>query len=506
MIRYLGERLTAVESEAETALSKAQQQRLTQIDNLQKKFSDQPQGFRTNFGTEDNDDTELKNEFETEVTNNKTVVATVGDPEGERIKSTNSLADCARRVVIRRDQTNKREIADLTYRVRDNLRSDFSPRLISYVDDRRTHTPHPNVISEMVLDRGRSTHVIYQVIELTFIAILVFGLLFPIYLLLRALPPFASSVEPLGERAKGFLSRDGITSAAAPAIVKTAVLSIAAIGIGAAVVIANNPAAREKAAEDEVNVADGGSRFPPKGPPKSSPPPSDTPGPTTTPSPEVGGPTPNPTPVINVYPQFFPTVSTNGARLKALEDLRVGPRLDVVEGSLPLKADAAKLNDLVSNKQLTDKLTTSENALRGEIKTVKDDVTTLNETTVQGINKTISDKSQELSSRIDASGRTLAGYHEGTQGRSFSARVKELFGREKYLVTKDNLEVLRQLICTQPCGTDTPEGKLMTKLQVLLIEGKQLSKKTFQTRLGLGSSSTLTHWEPVILRYTRLAY
>ena len=85
-----------------------------------------------------------------------------------------------------------------------------------------------------VLDEKNGSHVIFNILWLTCMVLLVFGILFVILLLLRPLPPFACGVEALTEQTKSLLARPSAT----PELARTVTVTLAALGIGTAVAVA----------------------------------------------------------------------------------------------------------------------------------------------------------------------------------------------------------------------------------------------------------------------------
>lgn len=107
---------------------------------------------------------------------------------------------------------------------------------------------------EPVLDERRSLYVVYQIFYVTLVVILVCGLVATIGLLLRRLF-FAGSADALNERAKELLTTRA-AAGATPDIMRTVMLSVAALGVGTAVAAAgagiNNKADRALAAANDT--------------------------------------------------------------------------------------------------------------------------------------------------------------------------------------------------------------------------------------------------------------
>lgn len=89
-----------------------------------------------------------------------------------------------------------------------------------------------------LLDSKSGSHVIYQTVQLTLVMVLVLGVIFVLFLLLRFLPFFANGADQIREQASGFFHRTG--GSATPSIIKSTVVTASAFAIGAAVVVAGN--------------------------------------------------------------------------------------------------------------------------------------------------------------------------------------------------------------------------------------------------------------------------
>jgi hypothetical protein len=299
--------------------------------------------------------------------------------------------------------------------------------------------------------------------------------------------------------------------------VKTVALSAAAIGIGAAVVIGNNPVTSPKNIDDQNAVASApGNTLPPRilsGPPpastpspgSTSTPPSDvtpTPAPTTT---DGNNPEPSATPVF--IRQTFTLDNGSIARLdQGLDKLNTNLsefKRHVETDLLPSKAaqvDLKALGDTLGPRvDEIDKRT--QGFAKGDADTLKGlntDVSTLRTTDIPNLKN-------DLTAKITATKSAITGFREGTQGRSIRSRARELLGSERYQVTSESYDILNHLICGAGCSPS--DAAIVTKLRALKDVSETMGKDTFRKRIGIrGGSSGRNPWEAVILRYTRVPY
>jgi vacuolar-type H+-ATPase subunit H len=520
LVAYLSERINKAREDAEKELSTEKKERTAFIENLRMRFSTNPAEFAAALKSSGNSDSEFNERFDKAANAQGPQTGDADNQEapstGYRLNKTDFLAQCAKEVDVQRDHENQLEISEIAYRSMDILRSQFVPVFLSqYVRDRKKNSPHPSSVSESVLDEHRGGHVIYQVFYLTFIAVLVFGILFPIYLLLRALPPFASSIDPLTERAKDLLSRQGVAATLpAPEILRTIALSAAAIGIGAVVVIANNPVSQRKVSDESVAMIPDNPYTRPPGIPSTRPSPASSPSPevtpTPTPSPSDGTPPfPMPTPI-----QLHQTFKLDDSRIARLVDGLSGLQENFntfqrrVDTDLPLKATTTDLTNLEKKlgPQLDNVTKRTEGLEPGDPKLLKTDIETLKGEVSKVRTEEIPRVRTDLSNRLDATNTAITDFREGSQGRSILRRSSELLGRERYKATPRSYAVLYNLMCNGvPCAPGSPEEAILLNLHTLSEEDVMMKKKVFLTRLGI-STSAPSRWEALILRYNRLPY
>jgi hypothetical protein len=522
-LTYLSDNIGKAETEAKNILSSENKARLDAIGRLLQEFKNSPVEFESNLKDKSDDEfVELFNQEPAPIEQSRST----GNMNLQS-KTTDALAGIAKNIENQRESKHREEISEKAYETREGLYSIFASNFLTqYIKDRRKESPHPNTFSEMVLDEHRGGYVIYQVGYLACIGVLVFGILCPIYLLLRSLPPFAASVEPLTEQAKKLLSRDGIAATgAAPEIAKTLALSVAALGIGAAVVIANNPVTAPKNNGDVVAAGSTDDVYPPiKIGTGASPSPPPRPSPQISPTPPVEvTPTPSPeitsTPEINVYPTFRQTFTGDTRRLSQLER-DYGSLKTTIDHTLPLKLERGALSNLVTRDDFTlvskavDGLTT----VPGEVGKLTSRLDELTIKEIPGVRKEFSDKSAELSNRLDATNTAITAFREGTQGPSIGKRASELLGRERYQVTPESVKVLRNLMCRKTdCSSATPAPEtccIAPSAQLILdrLEGltdqAPMRKNTLLERLGISrrGGAAPSRWETLVLRYSRVSF
>jgi hypothetical protein len=524
-VEYLNGRINSAKDAADKQLIDIRAKTIKSFEELGDKYSNQPAEFEAKLKEES--DQEFETKFETAKDAKKQSLAPT------ELSSKNYVA-LAKKVEQDRALADHKLVSDAAYYNIDALHSDFVPFLTQYVASQKKMSPHPSSLSEMVLDERRGGHVIYQVFYLAFICVLVFGILFPIYLLLSLFPAFSSGMEPLKDQAKGLLTRRGAAGVAVPALLKTVALSAAAVGIGAAVVIANNPVTSPKFAgdseiaqrrndsagypprqspSDRAGQPGRGSNPLPGGPSPEGPSPGDPEGgtlpsgpvPTDTHSSAADNTSERP---IQLYPTFYPTFTMDNSRARQLEnEYRLATtRLNELEMR---KLDTQTFSDrtaaFVTNKQLNEQVADLP-SIRGDVSNLKNSVANLKDlpNSIAELKKTHAD----LSTKLDANTSAITGYREGTQGRSIMSRARELFGRERYQVTPASYEIVSNLLCKQTDCTRSGEQVLLSNLRTLAAEQKSMDKKTFQKRLGLAHGRLIpsSQWEALILRYNRVPY
>jgi len=94
--------------------------------------------------------------------------------------------------------------------------------------------PSLNAFLENALNDKNNLYVIYEIFRITCIIILIFSVVFVLAMVLRTLP-FSEGADLLTEQAKALLARG---ESSIPGAVKTAVISIAALGVGTAAIAA----------------------------------------------------------------------------------------------------------------------------------------------------------------------------------------------------------------------------------------------------------------------------
>jgi hypothetical protein len=506
-VGHLSDSIDKAQKDAHDQLATEKKNRITEIEALRAKYAARPAEFKSQL---------VETLGQTDVAGTNTTGAEASSYEANT-KRVEELRFAAIQAEEQREVKNIGKINEAAYATKDGLYRRFvAGFLTQYIKDQKEQSPHPGTFSETVLDSQRGGHVIYQVFYLAFLGVLVFGILFPIYLLLATLPPFAGSVEPLTDRVKDLLSRQGIAGAvAAPEVVKTLALSMAAIGIGAAVVIANNPVS-QKGSGDTVGATSPDSLYPK--PPVSpgsrpspavpTPSPEVTPTPTSSPPPDVTPP-PGPTPV-----QLHQTFTLDDSRITQLKDGLTGLQTDFgtlqrrVDNDLNKKAAQSdfinleqrvvpKLNDVV--RRTAGLEVGDPQSLKENVKTLGDSVETIRTTNIPNLRS-------DLTKRVDASNMAIAGFREGTQGRSLLKRTRELLGRERYYATPSSFGVLYNLICGGVnCQPGSREEAILANYRTLSPDSAVMKKKDFLNRLGI-SSSAPSRWEAVLLRYSRVPY
>jgi hypothetical protein len=462
-----------------------------------------------------------------------------------------SLVKKARDFEDRRHNDEVGGIDYVAFKIYGNLYSRFAKDLGDLIERQR----NSGYLAARVLDDKRGEYAIYQAGYLTCVVLLVFGLLYPIYLLLRLLPPFAASLDPLADQGKAIIS--GRTSAsaaaslAAPGIVKTLALSVAAVGIGTAVAVANNGSSpvrnQSPALADVAALAQslGISNKLKNGGDVES---------------QDGGPPATPT----ATPPYESKIKELEGRIKKLEDGPEGPGpnlgdlakaqelKDLRTDFRNLKLDPAKVEKLENgvdrfnsfNDQTSGIDFSSLNERTSDI--AKGDATLLKQTLLpqlekeKGILETKTDdlekktkdlemKATDLETRffnkLDTANNQILGARDdnfvgsqGSQGRNILTRTKQLFHGERYMVTNQSYRVMENLMCETPVGrsgvitaamcTNPQARTILAVLREHVGQGPvgQSEFLGWFRNNGFGVDVSSTPWTRALLRYDRLPY
>jgi hypothetical protein len=445
------------------------------------------------------------------------------------------------------DKRHSDEVAGIDYvafKIYGNLYSKFAKDLGDLIERQR----NSGYLAARVLDDKRGEYAIYQAGYLTCVVLLVFGLLYPIYLLLRLLPPFAASLDPLADQAKAIISGrtagGAVGSLAAPGIAKTLALSVAAVGIGTAVAVANNgssPAKYQSPALAEV-AAPKNPTLPVKQGGEGESQPGGPPGTAT--------PTPDDSRIIALE-----------SRIRVLEDRPdvAGPDVsglvrgldDLRSGFSSLKLDRQKVENfengvdrfnrfsaLTSGINFPDLNTRTADLAVGDATKLKDITSELKTTLLPQLTartEKLENRAGDLesnlfkrldlaSAKLDTANTQILGTRDdsfvdrqGSQGRSIFTRTKQLLKGERYMATNQSYRVMENLMCEkslEPAATPTVSTCIGSQARAILEVlrehiGRGPFDKTaflqpFKTT-GVGDVSS-TPWTRALLRYNRLPY
>lgn len=103
-----------------------------------------------------------------------------------------------------------------------------------------------------VLDAKNGTHVVYQIVRLALMMVLGLGLIFLMVFLIRLVPPISRGTDQFVERAGEFFKR---SDAGGPQLAKTLLMTVSAVGIGAAVAVGSTVVGLTLATGDPGYVA-----------------------------------------------------------------------------------------------------------------------------------------------------------------------------------------------------------------------------------------------------------
>lgn len=405
--------------------------------------------------------------------------------------------------------------------------SDFKPKLQTLIQDAKgkpqNESPFWNTYNpSSVLNEKNGSHVIYQTIWLTFVIVLVFGVLYVILMLLRPLPPFAGGTEALTEQAKTFLSRrgGGGGGASTPELARTIAVTAAALGIGAAVVVAGGAAGRKAAPAANVDYSDSEAQGDVSRPNNRYLNAGNRSGNELPRFPEI------PAAIINLPPvdpppvYYFPTNKVDvpkidetrlnqlSAAINNLTDPRTGVEARLRDESTKLGGQITAVDkkfgtvDVPALKVLVD-------PLPGKVQGL--------ETTAGQLRSEFLDKLNSASATVeDIRGDSLERFRR-PEGRNLFTRFKQLFDKERYVVSGQSHMALKNLMSyrvSQPCLNDPKKTCVETKyrdpnaqkiLETLetLIGEKPMDESTF---LGKFTKDNIKPWKTLILRYTRVPY
>lgn len=405
-----------------------------------------------------------------------------------------------------------------------NLYSVGTTRELSgYIADQRAAALSRDYFSARVLDDSRGEYALYQAVYITCVVILVFGLLYPFYLLLRLLPPFAVSLDPLTDQAKQIISgrrdvRGAAATLAAPAIAKTLALSVAAVGIGTTVAVANSGSNRQKEPE-QLAASESVSRPNPR---RKEP--NEEGSSSTTPADDarIAALESTLTQVLDHLSQSKdPTLGLEVARLRGeFESLNksttdLGSQVSTLKertGDIDFKNLDARTKGLMATdvpwiqqipdlKKNTDQLVkTDVPRLDTGLKEFKDKANL--------VEKDLFAKLDESAKRLDLANNQILGARfndSGNPSRSFFSRFN-VFASNRYMVTYQSYRIMENLMCEQPVGLTGALNPAKCKDSSILAKMKEqvgqppVSESQLLATLGATSSA----WKNQILRFTRV--
>jgi hypothetical protein len=363
---------------------------------------------------------------------------------------------------------------------------------------------------QSVLDENHGIHVIYQVARLTFVIVLVFGMISVVLAILRLFPSFASSSGALTEQARTFLVRQGGSS---PDIARAAIVSVAALGIGAAAIVTSGavsgrpPVALSMTASTSQTTQNNQQRDNPPRPEDG-----------VLLSPPIPYPVPYPSPVTVQSFNYIPPLD-HGAITelsKSVEGLRGDTN--------GLQTQINGINDDISKTirpSIAQVRETDIPALQSETMTLSGYVDPLRTEVAQltgqadSLRNTFFQKLDDASNKLDTANKTFETIRTDSlfrlqrpEGRNLFTRMGELFGRERYMVSDQSYAVLVNLLCQGTCLDEKknfigPNKEILMKLQKLR-GSPPLSKGEFTEALKVSNSEVLKPWLSIILRYTRI--
>jgi hypothetical protein len=420
-----------------------------------------------------------------------------------------------------RTQKDLDEIDGLAVEKIEAIYASLKPTLPDYVRARREIVQKRNPFFRSVLDTNSGGHVIYLVLRLTFLAVIVFSVLFVILMLLRPLPPFSNSTEVITDGAKSFLSRGRGEGGMFPEIARSAVVTAAALGIGTAVVVASGVAGgpgNVAPIEDPSYVAE--TQGPGDRPwqpwsihPRPSPAPTEvpvpSPGPTDTP-----GPIEPTVPVI--YAPHFDVPQVDESKLTSLkgqiDNLQTYVDRSVMGEVTRIDRDSGQLKTLLGNvsvPELSRTVKENNDNLTGRAGQLDLAISGLN----GKLDKDFSEKLKETRNVVEAVRSDNLERLQRNVGRNLFTRTKQLFGKERYLVTEQSYRALVNIMCSLPCdNADTcvqvcpkslPVNDILITLRGMRWQEPQEEStflKNFKNKPGFAG------WKAVILRYTRASY
>ena len=398
---------------------------------------------------------------------------------------------------------------------------------------------HPRTL----LDTRTGAHVIYETVHLTLAMVLVLGVIFLLFLVLRFLPFFAGSTDQLTEQAKAFLQRSGGTM---PPIAKSLVVTASALALGTAVVVAGNKAINPTPHVDPIydpGYDDGegkGRRLPgdegggkPPRPPQCQDcvevPPGDgvdvhvvkLEEPIAYPSPiTISGPS-----SLTLTPESIDGVKT------VIQELLKSTKVPATVPDTELELRIRKITETVITEKLTTVTATCCKA-GGDANFGPDSFAKLIGPTLTTIGIIQKD--------LDATKKTLAEIQNkdvqpqtDSGGRGILTRTKQFFKGDKYLVTRETVDALRSLMskptdCRSTTTTDAAKQKccgdkmtaycpdstsdtILSRLQNM-IGNPPASESDFMKQLRDSKTrrdqvdKAIDQWKSVILRHARVPY
>lgn len=371
------------------------------------------------------------------------------------------------------------------------------------------------------------SYVIYQTLWLICIGVVVFFVVFLFFALLRPLPFFAGKSETLASQFERLLSRPGAAEGAAPQLARSLIISAAALGVGTAAAVAvagdraiNRPqlgggdsavvaAAYEPG--DERSYLPGTRRIvdPPRTPLKVELTPQ-----IIYPQPTViehmmyaapGGSSFDPSLFTDLNGKVMALTTSNANLIHTIDYLKTEVQKvnDVEKGvaGLKLQVGEVKVPALESKVLLVEQSTKSSDSkivgLDGRLVLMEKQFAI----SLDSISKDLTETKQAVSDlRNNSFERT-----QNSGGRGFITRTQQLFRGDRFMVSHQSFEALKDLMCRGGCGTDTDKTKMIDALKSLVGQPPR-DQSNFLKSFALVTPNVLKQWKPLLLKYTRVPY
>jgi hypothetical protein len=406
----------------------------------------------------------------------------------------------------------------------DSIHHDFGGVLPEILSNIQTRPVLSDYLLKPFLDERTSVYVVYQIFKITALIILVLSFVFVFVMALRRLP-LANSSETLADKLQGLIGSG--QSGASHDVARAAVLSVAALGVGTAAVVAGNSIDR---AISTPGIAIAGATSPiPADPfyrnayyslhnaPRNSNQSYLTNVATEQPTPDYKFSPTNkidlPEPVVKIL--TVPDRAGTALLSNHLDTLNTkvqqmgGDVADMKQSAMQMRMDVSdfKRDFPKTFASEADKLDLKLGDIGGTLTQISTNNSQWNTTYSQTVGET-NKKLDLINGSFDAARREALVRQQKSDGRNFLTRAGQFFGSEHFVVSEQSYDALAALLPKDQEHKVILDGLEQLKSQPPAGKGTFLSRLREETLKAAHNNKaaldTLKLWENTILSYTRL--